>query len=250
MIDLHYTTTPNGLKIAIMLEETQLAHRVIAYDIFAGDHLKPAFKAINPNHKLPAIVDHAPPDGGGPFTVFESGAILQYLAHKSRMLLATDMRQQFVALQWLTWQVAGLGPMVGQAAHFVRYAPAGQDYGIQRYTRELRRLLHVLDYRLGQEEYLATEYSIADIACWPGVQNIHNMDIPMSEFPHLQRWSDAIQARPAVLQATQAAGTQVPGHYVRKRMALTPEQWSNMFGENMLSAVEAPSACAALPPPT
>lgn len=247
MIDLHYTSTPNGLKIAIMLEETQLAHRVVTYDIFAGEHLRPAFKAINPNHKLPAIVDHAPADGGAPFAVFETGAILQYLARKSGQLLAADLRRQFVTLQWLTWQVAGLGPMVGQAAHFVRYAPAGQDYGIARYTQELRRLMHVLDYRLGQEEYLATDYSIADIACWPGVQNIHNMDLRMADFPHVQRWSDAIRARPAVLRATGGASTQVPAAYVKKRMALTPEQWSNMFGENMWGAVRAPVADTAPP---
>ena len=139
IFDLHYTTTPNGLKIAIMLEETQLPHRVIHYDIFDGDHLKPEFKQVNPNHKLPAIVDHEPEDEFRPFTVFESGALLQYLARKSGMLLSDDFRKHSFTLQWLTWQVAGLGPMVGQAAHFVRYAPQGQDYGIQRYARELRR---------------------------------------------------------------------------------------------------------------
>lgn len=237
MIDLHYTTTPNGLKIAIMLEETGLPYQVFTYDIFAGEHLKPEFKRINPNHKLPAIVDHDPEDAAGPFPVFETGAILQYLARKSGMLLSRDFRAQFTTLQWLTWQVAGLGPMVGQAAHFVRYAPQGQEYGIQRYTRELRRLLNVLDYRLGQADYLAGAYSIADIACWPGVQNIGNMDMQLAEFPHIQRWSDAIRQRPAVARATQTAQTGVPAHYVKKRMALTPEQWSNMFGDNLHRAV-------------
>ena len=236
MIDLHYVTTPNGLKIAIMLEETGLPYRVIAYDIFAGDHLKPAFKRINPNHKLPAIVDRAPEDGGAPFTVFETGAILVYLARKTGKLLPSDFRRHFVALQWLTWQVAGLGPMVGQAAHFVRYAPEGQAYGIERYTREVRRLLNVLDHRLGEAEYLAGDYSIADIACWPGVQNIGNYDMSLAEFPSIQRWSNAIKARPAVAAATQSAETGVPAGYVKRRMTLTPEQWSNMFGENLLAA--------------
>ena len=127
MIELHYVRTPNGLKIAIMLEETGLPYRLVAYDIFAGDHLKPAFKRINPNHKLPAIVDLDPEDRGAPYPVFESGAILLYLARKSGRLLPADFRRHFLALQWLTWQVAGLGPMLGQAAHFVRYPPEGQD---------------------------------------------------------------------------------------------------------------------------
>lgn len=241
MIDLHYVTTPNGLKIAIMLRETGLAHRVVPYDLFAGEHLEPAFKRINPNHKLPAIVDRAPADGGAPFPVFETGAILVYLARKSGMLLPADFRREFVALQWLAWQVAGLGPMVGQAAHFVRYAPEGQAYGIERYTREVRRLLNVLDHRLGEAEYLAEEYSIADIACWPGVQNIGNFDMSLAEFPSVQRWSEAIKARPAVVAATQSAETRVPAGYVKRRMTLTPEQWSNLFGENLLAATRRPA---------
>jgi GST-like protein len=236
MIELHYVRTPNGLKIAIMLEEVGLPYRLIAYDIFAGDHLKPAFKRINPNHKLPAIVDLEPEDKGGPFPVFESGAILVYLARKAGALLPADFRRQHVALQWLTWQVAGLGPMVGQAAHFVRYAPEGQAYGIERYTREVRRLLNVLDGRLGETDYLAGEYSIADIACWPGVQNVHNFDMSLAAYPAIQRWSDAIKARPAVAKAVGSAETGVPAAYVKRRMTLTPEQWSNMFGENLLRA--------------
>ena len=236
MIDLHYVRTPNGLKIAIMLAEVQLPHRLITYDIFAGDHLKPAFKSINPNHKLPAIVDLEPEDKGGPFAVFESGAILIYLARKSGQLLPADFRRHFVALQWLTWQVAGLGPMLGQAAHFVRYAPEGQAYGIDRYTREARRLLNVLDGRLREAEYLADEYSIADIACWPWVQNIGNYDMSLAEFPSIRRWSEAISQRPAVAAATQSPATGVPTAYLKRRMTLTPEQWSNMFGENLLNA--------------
>ncbi len=236
MIDLHYVRTSNGLKIAIMMEETQLAHRVINYDIFAGDHLKPEFKKINPNHKLPAMVDRAPEDKGGPITVFESGAILQYLARKSGKLLSSDLRRHFMTLQWLTWQVAGLGPMLGQASHFVRYAPEGQQYGIERYTREARRLLNVLEFRLAQEEYLAVDFSIADIACWPWIQNVHNYDIDLAEFPAITRWNAAIKARPSVIATTQVEGTSIPAAWVKKRMTLTPEQWSNMYGDRMLEA--------------
>ena len=238
VIELHYVRTPNGLKIAIMLEETRLAYRLVGYDIFAGDHLRPEFKRINPNHKLPAIVDLEPEDGGEPFPVFESGAILIYLARKAGMLLPADFRRRNVALQWLTWQVAGLGPMVGQAAHFVRYAPEGQAYGIERYTREVRRLLNVLDGRLRETEYLAGEYSIADIACWPGVQNIRNFDMSFDEFPAIRRWSEAIAVRPAVAKAAASPETGVPAAYVKRRMALTPEQWSNLFGENLWRATE------------
>lgn len=238
MIELHYVRTPNGLKIAIMLAETGLPHRLINYDIFAGEHLKPQFKRINPNHKLPAIVDLDPEDKGRPFPVFESGAILIYLARKSGMLLPADFRRQSLALQWLAWQVAGLGPMLGQAAHFVRYAPEGQDYAVARYTREARRLLTVLDGRLAGAPYLAEEYSIADIACWPWVQNIGNYDMSLAEFPAILRWSNAIKERPAVAAAVQAPATGVPPAYLKRRMQLTPEQWSNMFGEKMLRAPE------------
>ena len=236
MIDLHYVRTPNGLKIAIMLEEAEIPYRLITYDIFAGEHLKQQFKSINPNHKLPAIVDLEPEDKGGPFAVFESGAILLYLARKSGKLLPADFRRRFTALQWLTWQVAGLGPMLGQAAHFVRYAPEGQAYGIDRYTREARRLLNVLDGRLSEAEFLAEEYSVADIACWPWVQNIGNYDMSLTEFPSILRWSEAIKQRAAVASAVGSPTTGVPAAYLKRRMTLTPEQWSNLFGENLLRA--------------
>jgi GST-like protein len=238
MIDLHYVRTPNGQKIAIMLEEIGLPYRVIVYDMFAGDHLKPEFKAINPNHKLPAIIDQAPEDGGAPFRVFETGAILLYLARKTGKLLPTDFRGEFTVIQWLTWQVAGLGPNIGQAAHFVRYAPEGQAYGIARYTREVRRLLNVLDARLNEVEYLAGDYSIADIACWPAMQNIGNYDMRLDDYPAIDRWFKAIKARPAVVAATQSAQTGVPAAYVQRRMTLTPQQWSNLFGDNLLAATQ------------
>jgi GST-like protein len=237
MIELHYVRTSNGLKVAIMLEEVALDYRVIEYDIFAGDHLVPAFKTINPNHKLPAIVDLDPDDGLGAFGVFETGAILIYLAEKSGRFLSVDRRGRMESLQWLAWQISGLGPMLGQGYHFARYAPEGQQYGIDRYTREARRLLGVLDYQLRKKPFVAGNYSIADMACWPWVQNIANLDIAMSEFPAIQNWSDTIRARPAVLRATTAAATEVPAAYLRKRMALSSEQWSNLFGDRLSDAV-------------
>jgi GST-like protein len=230
MIDLHYVRTSNGLKIAIMLEEIQIPYQIIEYDIFAGDHLKPSFKTINPNQKLPAIVDHEPRDGGPPLAVFETGAILLYLAKKTGKLLPDNFRRQATAVQWLTWQVAGLGPMLGQAYHFARYAPEGQEYGIRRYTREGSRLLSVLDSRLSQEEYLATDYSIADIACWPWVQNVANIGLKLADFASISRWSELIKARPAVITATQSKAMQVPAGYLNKRMTLTANQWNNLFG--------------------
>lgn len=240
MIDLHYVRTSNGLKIAIMLEEIGLEYRIIEYDIFAGDHLKPQFKAINPNHKLPAIVDHASGDEGAPMPVFETGAILIYLAEKSGQLLPSAPRRRMEALQWLAWQISGLGPMLGQGYHFARYAPEGQAYGIDRYTREARRLLGVLNHRLSEAPYLAGDYSIADIACWPWVQNIGNLDIDRAEFPDMKRWWDDVAERAAVGRAVGSLATQVPQAYVQRRMSLTPAQWSNLFGDNLLSAVATP----------
>jgi GST-like protein len=237
MIDLHFTGTPNGQKISIALEEAELPYRLIHYDIFEGDHLTPAFGRINPNYKLPAIVDHDPPFGGGPHAVFESGAILQYIAETSGRLLPADPRQRSVALQWLTWQVAGLGPMGGQAAHFLRYAPERNAYAIDRYTRELQRLLAVLERRLGEAAYLAgDDYSIADIAVWPGRSAAGVMNIDIRQFPNTYRWYCAISERPAVIRGREAEKA-IPDKYMQQRAKLTREQWSNMFGDRMHEAV-------------
>ena len=166
MIDLHYVPTMNGQKIAIMLEETGLSYSVRTYNLFGGDHLTAEFHALNPNHKLPVIVDREPADGGEPLAVFETGAILLYLAEKTGQLMPREFRAREIARQWLIWQVAGMGPMHGQANHFIRYAPAGQDYSVERYSKESRRLMAVLESRLSQAEFLAgSEDSIADIAC-------------------------------------------------------------------------------------
>ena len=238
MIDLHFTPTPNGQKISIALEEIGAPYRLIQYDIFEGDHLTAAFGRINPNHKLPAIVDHDPAFGGGPHAVFESGAILQYLAEKSGQLLPTDPRQRSVAIQWLTWQMAGLGPMGGQASHFLRYAPERYDYAIGRYTKETQRLLRVLEHRLGEAEYLAgDDYSIADIAVWPGRSAAGVMNIDIAQFPNTHRWFGRIAERPAVIRGRDAERS-IPDKYMQQKARLTPEQWSNMFGDRMLGAVE------------
>lgn len=239
MIDLHFVATPNGQKISIALEELGLPYTLITYDLFDGDHLTPAFGRINPNYKLPAIVDNDPPFGGAPHAVFESGAILQYLAEKTGRLLPADPRARSVALQWLTWQVACLGPMGGQAAHFVRYAREQVPYAIDRYTRELARLMRVLEKRLGEVEYLAgDEYSIADIAIWPGRSAAFTMNIDLEKYPNTYRWFKLIEARPAVRRGREADKA-VPDKYLQKKAVLTPEQWSNLFGERNHAAVDA-----------
>jgi GST-like protein len=237
MIDLHFTPTPNGQKISIALEEAGVSYRLISYDIFEGDHLTAAFGRINPNHKLPAIVDHEPAFGGEPHAVFESGAILQYIAEKTGKLLPADPRARSVALQWLAWQVAGLGPMGGQAAHFLRYAPQRHDYAIERYGKELQRLLAVLERRLGEAAYLAgDEYSIADIAVWPGRCAGGAMSIDAEQFPNTRRWVRAVGERPGVIRGC-AADKAIPAKYLQPQAKLTPEQWSNMFGARMHEAV-------------
>jgi GST-like protein len=239
LIDLHHVGTPNGHKVSIALEEMSLPYRVIPYNLMKGEHFTPEFRKINPNNKLPAIVDTDPADGKGPFAVFETGAILVYLAEKSGKLLPTDLRRRSLAMQWLIWQMAGLGPMHGQAHHFVRYAPDGQPYAVDRYMKEARRLLHVLEYRLNEAEYLAEEYSIADIACWPWVRATRMIDIDLAEFPATQKWWNKINERPAILAGTGSKDLATPASYGQKRAQLTPEQWSNLFGDRMLAASEA-----------
>ncbi len=236
MIDLHYVATANGMKIAIMLQELGLDYRVINYGLFEGEHLTAAFKRINPNNKLPAIIDHDPAGGGDPLPVFETGAILLYLAEKSGRFLPAGPRDRAVAQQWLFWQMAGLGPMHGQAHHFLRYAPDGQDYGKTRYANEALRLLKVLEYRLAQADYLAGEYSIADMATWPWVGGAALIDIDITQFPAMADWVERVGARPAVQAAVAGKDTAVPPEYLQKHAVLTPEQWSNMFGEKLLAA--------------
>ena len=239
MIDLHYSATPNGQKIGIMLEEIGEPYRVIPYDIFEGDQLTAAFGRINPNHKLPAIVDPNPVGEDGPVTVFESGAILQYLAEKSGRFLPASGAARAMTLSWLTWQVAGLGPMGGQASHFLRYAPAGQDYAVERYTKELKRLLTVLEKRLEKSAYVAgDDYTIADMAIWPGRASAFVMGMGLDEWPAMHRWFERIGERPAVVRAIAREDLKAPAKYVGRHQPLEEKEWSNMFGDANHAAVK------------
>lgn len=239
MIELHGCDTPNGHKVAIMLLETGLAHRTIAYSLFEGRHLEPPFSDINPNRRLPAIVDHAPVGGGEPLKVFESGAILLYLAEKSGMLMPSEPVARAQALSWLFWQMASLGPQHGQAHHFLRYAPDPPEYALNRYVREAHRLFDVMQGRLSQVDFLAGEYSIADIACWPWVRASRAIDMDVSQWPALKRWFDRVGERDAV----RIGGQVRKDHPAQARhMRLTPDQWSVMFGERMWQAVKGPVA--------
>ena len=201
MIDLYYWTTPNGHKVTMFLEETGLAYRIVPVNIGSGAQFDPAFLAISPNNRIPAIIDHAPSDGGGPLSLFESGAILLYLAQKTRKLLPADLRGQVEATQWLFWQMAGLGPMAGQNHHFARYAPEKIPYAIERYVKETNRLYGVLNHRLRDRAYIAGEYSIADIACYPWVVPHEKQQMNLDDFPNLKRWFATIAQRPAVERA-------------------------------------------------
>jgi GST-like protein len=197
MIDLYTWTTPNGRKASIMLEETGLPYRVHPIDISKGDQFKPEFVAINPNSKIPAIVDEEGPDGR-PIKVFESGAILLWLAEKTGKFLGPDKRRRVEAIEWLMFQMGGVGPMFGQAHHFRKFAPEPVPYAIERYSKEAQRLYGVLDKRLGEAEYLAGDYSIADMATYPWVARHEWQGVDLAAFANVKRWYDAIGARPAV----------------------------------------------------
>ncbi|HEX5611510.1 MAG TPA: glutathione S-transferase N-terminal domain-containing protein [Burkholderiales bacterium] len=205
MIDLYTWTTPNGRKVSVMLEECALAYRAHRIDIGKGDQFKDKFVAINPNSKIPAIVDDEGPDGK-PLQLFESGAILIYLAEKCGRFLPANARARYETLQWLMFQMGGVGPMFGQTHHFLRTAREQVPYAIERYSRETRRLYGVLDRRLGEAPFLAGEYSIADMATYPWVARHEWHKVDLADFPQVKRWFDAIGARPAV-----ARGMAVPG---------------------------------------
>ena len=198
MITLYTANTPNGIKVSIALEELALPYEVHAIDLGTKQQKEPWFLAINPNGRIPAIVDHAPADGAGDLAVFESGAILVYLAEKTGRLMPADVRGRTSVMQWLMFQMGGVGPMMGQANVFFRYAPEKIPFAIERYQRESRRLLEVLDGRLADHEYLAGDYSIADIANWSWAQSHAWGGISVDGLTHLQRWLAAIAARPAV----------------------------------------------------
>lgn len=200
MIDFHYWPTPNGWKVSIMLEECALPYRVMPVNIGRGDQLTPAFRAISPNGRMPAVVDHDPPGGGAPVPVFESGAILIYLAEKSGCFLPADLRGRMDTLQWLMWQMGGLGPMAGQNGHFLLYAKERIPYAIDRYGREVERLYGVLDLQLARTgSFVAgVECSIADMAIFPWVRTHKAQQIDLLRFPHVERWYNALFQRPAI----------------------------------------------------
>ena len=199
MIDLYTWTTPNGYKVSILLEELQLPYRVHTIDITQGEQFHPEFLKINPNNKIPAIVDHDTSDHK-PFCVFESGAILIYLAEKTGKFLSKKLQHRSETLQWLMFQMAGFGPMLGQAHHFRRFAPEKIPYAIERYTKEAHRLYGVLNQRLADREYVAEDYSIADIALYPWATYFDWQGINLKDFPHVERWMNIIAKRPAVIK--------------------------------------------------
>lgn len=225
MIDLYYWPTPNGHKITIFLEESGLDYRIIPVDISAGDQFKPEFLAISPNNRMPGIIDQHPADGGDPIPVFESGAILIYLGDKTGRFLPTAVRQRKTVLEWLFWQVGGLGPMAGQNHHFVRYAPEKIPYAMDRYIKETNRLYGVLNGRLEGREYLADAYSIADMACYPWVVPYERQGQDLAEFPALAKWFERMKARPAVQRAY------AKGEPWSKRPAVTEEGRKVLFGQ-------------------
>jgi GST-like protein len=200
MLDLHYWPTPNGWKITIMLEESGLPYRIVPVAIGRGEQFRPDFLAISPNGRMPAIVDHDPPGGGAPVSVFESGAILFYLAEKAGRFLPQDLRGRYQVKEWVMWQMGGLGPMLGQNGHFLLYAPEKVPYAIERYGREARRLYGVLDGQLGRTgAYVAgQEYSIADMACFPWIMTHKRQGLTLDDYPNLKRWFAELRARPPV----------------------------------------------------
>ena len=221
MIDLYTWTTPNGYKVSIALEELGLPYRVHPIDIGRGEQFGASFLAISPNNRIPAIVDEDGPDGK-PLSLFESGAILLYLAIKTKKLMNQD-RSGWEATEWLFWQMGGVGPMLGQAAHFRRYAPEKIEYAVTRYTKEAKRLYGVLERRLAGRDYIAGDYSIADIAAWPWMRNLEPFGVDPAEFPLVVHWVERIAARPAVQR-----GIAVPKV---DRPAPTPEEIrENLFG--------------------
>jgi GST-like protein len=225
MIELFYWTTPNGHKITIFLEEAELPYTITPVDISAGAQFTPSFLAISPNNRIPAILDHQPADGGAPISVFESGAILEYLAEKTGRFCPGDVRGRNEVREWLYWQVGGLGPMAGQNHHFSQYAPEKLPYAISRYVKETERLYGVLDRRLADHEFVAGAYSIADMACYPWIVPHERQGQRLEVFPHLARWFAAIRARPAVARAYARADE------INRRPTVTPQSAAILFGQ-------------------
>jgi GSH-dependent disulfide-bond oxidoreductase len=225
VIDLYFWRTPNGQKIAIALEELELPYRVFPVNIGRGEQFRPEFLAISRNNRIPAIVDHEPKGGGAPISLFESGAILLYLAEKTGRLLPADIRGRAETIQWLMWQMGGVGPMFGQANHFVLYAREQIPYAIERYVTESKRLLGVMNARLADREFLAGTYSVADVACFPWVLSaFERLGLESPDFSQVKRWVETIRARPAVVRGL-AVGKQIP------TLTMDDEARKHLFGE-------------------
>lgn len=225
-VDLYNWPTPNGWKITILLEELGVAYNLVRVDIHKGDQFDPAFLAISPNSKIPAIVDHTPADGGAPYTLFESGPILQYVAEKHDRFWPQERRKRYEVGQWLAWQIASLGPTAGQVHHFREYAIEKIPYAIERFTNEINRLYGVMNMRLADHEFLADDYSIADIACWVWVRLWRHHGQDLDAFPHLARWLEAITARPAV-----NAGFRIGSEWRRGRKEMTDASRRILLGQ-------------------
>jgi GST-like protein len=237
MIDLYYAATPNGLKIRLFMEEAaqagaELSYRLVPVNIGKGEQFKPEFLAISPNNKIPAIVDHAPADGSAALSLFESGAILLYLAEKIGRFIPRDIHGRTEVLQWLFWQMGGLGPMAGQIGHFNVFAPEKVPYAIERYSKETSRLYGVLDRQLADREFIAGEFSIADIACYPWIVPHKGHGQNLADFPHLERWFATMAARPA----TQRTYEGVADPYAPKDKPMSDEERKVLFGQSATTA--------------
>ncbi len=230
MIDLHYWPTPNGWKLSIMLEECDMPYRMEPVNIGKGEQFTPEFLAISPNNRMPAIVDHEPLGGDGPIAIFESGACLLYLAEKSGKFMPPDVRGRYQVMQWLMWQMGGLGPMAGQNGHFLLYAPEKISYAIERYGKEVDRLYGVLDTQLGKTgAFVAgSEYSVADMAIFPWVRTHKAQQVDLDNFPHVRRWYDALFLRPAVKRGLDVGKELRAG-------SLTEEARKALFGQTAQS---------------
>ena len=240
MLDLYYWTTPNGHKVTIFLEETGIAYKIIPINIGKGEQFKPEFLAVSPNNRIPAIVDHEPASGGGPIAQMESGAILVYLAEKSGRFLPKEPAARADVMQWLFWQMGGLGPMAGQNNHFSRYAVEKIPYAIERYNKEVNRLYGVMNKRLADHPYLAGEYSIADMASYPWVVPHEVQGQKIDDFPHLKRWLESIAERPAVKKAYALAKEINPNAGGIR----TAEERAILFGQTAASVEKAAAVAA------
>jgi GST-like protein len=226
MIDFYFWTTPNGYKVLLFLEETGIPYRIFPVNISMGEQFEPEFLRISPNNKIPAIIDNNPADPGMPMSLFESGAILLYLAEKSGLFLPTGISERAEVLQWLFWQMGGLGPMLGQNLHFGQYAPEKIPYAIDRYVNEASRLFKVLDKRLTDREFIAGEYSIADMASYPWVFKHPYLQLRLEDFSNLKRWFKTIEQRPAVARAYEI------GASINTTPTVTEESRKILLGQN------------------